>query len=86
MKTGLIGLGAIGTPIAHKQFMYYKDEFVLLASEEIKQMLSAQKIHVNSDLVNPLILSDQDVDLLNEPLGLIIICITQNRVHIQAGR
>lgn len=27
IKIGLMGLGVIGTPIAHKLFNYYKDDF-----------------------------------------------------------
>ena len=75
MRTGLIGLGAIGTPIAHRLFMHDGDDFVLLASEERKQMILQRETRVNGDLLNPRVLSGEDALLLGNPLELILICV-----------
>lgn len=73
MKIGLIGLGAIGTPIAHKLYTHYGSDFYLIASEEIKKMLNAQTIYVNGDLFDPAIYSDKDEIGFNT--DLIVVCI-----------
>ena len=69
MRIGLIGLGAIGTPIAHKLFKKYGKDFCLIASEDIKKMLLSKDIIVNGEVIAPNIYSDRDkerpfVDLL----------------------
>ena len=60
MRIGLIGLGVIGTPIAHKMFRRYGDGFMLVASEDIKEKLLSKEIYVNGDLLSPHIYSDKD--------------------------
>ena len=75
MKIGLIGLGVIGTPIAHKLFKYYNNDFVLLANEEIKNSLISRDIQVNGDLLNPQVMSEKDCEKQDFSLDLIIICV-----------
>ena len=59
MRIGLIGLGAIGTPIAHKLFKKYGDDFCLIASADIKQLLLSKPICVMFLRLAVLILNDQ---------------------------
>ena len=73
MRIGLIGLGAIGTPIAHKLFKKYGDDFCLIASADIKQLLLSKPICVNGEVISPNIYSDKDSE---KPfVDLLMICI-----------
>lgn len=73
MKTALIGLGAIGTPIAHKLYMRYGDDFFLLADEERKMQLMKKDIHINGDVFRPMIFSESDRNV--DSPELLIICV-----------
>ena len=73
MKIGLIGLGAIGTPIAHKLFKKYGNDFCLIASEDIKKMLLSKDIVVNGEVIAPNIYSDRDKE--RPFVDLLMICI-----------
>lgn len=73
IKIGLMGLGVIGTPIAHKLFNYYKDDFFLVASGERKKKLERQKLVINNELFNPRIISKKED--LNNSISLLIVCV-----------
>lgn len=73
IKIGLMGLGVIGTPIAHKLFNYYKDDFFLVASGERKKKLEKQKMVINNDVFNPRIISKKED--LNNSISLLIVCV-----------
>lgn len=73
IKIGLMGLGVIGTPIAHKLFNYYKDDFFLVASGERKKKLERQKMVINNDVFNPRIISKKED--LNNSISLLIVCV-----------
>lgn len=69
---GLIGLGAIGTPIADKLYNKYSDRFVLIANDFFKKQLLAQEMYINGQSFRPEIVSDKKGI---EHLSLIMICI-----------
>lgn len=69
---GLIGLGAIGIPIAHKLYKEYGDHFVLIASGERKKRLE-DKMYVNNELFSPMVISDKNE--IDGELSLLIVCI-----------
>ena len=73
MKTALIGLGAIGTPIAHKLYTKYGDTFFLLADEERKERLKEKDIRINGDLFRPQIYSEADA--VADCPDLLIVCV-----------
>ena len=72
-NVALIGLGVIGTPIAHRLYLSRNNHFYLVANKERKQKLLQKKIKINGDSFAPKIISDKteidgDVDLL-------IVCV-----------
>lgn len=69
----LIGLGVIGTPIAHKLNKKYHDRFMLVARGSRRNKLESQKMKINGDEFSPKMLSD--ISELDEPLSLLIVCI-----------
>ena len=73
MKIGLIGLGAIGTPIAHKLYKKYGNDFFLIASEDIKKLILSKETYVNGDLFDPDIRTDKDTQ--GKIADLLLICI-----------
>lgn len=70
---GLIGLGVTGSPIAHKFYNYYGDDFCLIASPRIKEQLCEEKMHINGDAFKPAIISDAEE--FGKTLDLIVICV-----------
>ncbi|MFI3202467.1 MAG: ketopantoate reductase family protein [Eubacteriales bacterium] len=72
-KIGLIGLGVIGSPIAHKLWLKYKDDFCVLASGEIKEYLTSSDIFINDEIFAPKIISDKHE--LGCELDLVIVCV-----------
>lgn len=72
-KVGLIGLGVIGTPIAHKLHNAYQDGFVLVADEKRRAVLENQRMEINGEDFRPRIISDKSE--LDSPLDLLIVCV-----------
>lgn len=73
IKIGLIGLGVIGTPIAHKLYNYYNDDFFLIANGERRKWLERHNMRINNELFAPKIISKKEE--LEKPLSLLIVCI-----------
>lgn len=69
----LIGLGVIGTPIAHKLNNAYHDNFMIVARGQRREKLESQHITINGEPFVPRILSDKSE--LVEPLSLLIVCV-----------
>lgn len=72
-KTGLIGLGVIGSPIANVLYKYYKDNFYLIANDERKEKLQRRRIVINNERFSPRIISSRNE--LDGDLDLLIVCI-----------
>ncbi|MCR4924157.1 MAG: 2-dehydropantoate 2-reductase [Lachnospiraceae bacterium] len=74
MKIALIGLGAIGVPIAHKLNKKYKDDFFLIADNERKKKLKDESIKINDEPFKPLILSESDFQTAGSA-DILIVCV-----------
>ncbi|MFI3163490.1 MAG: ketopantoate reductase family protein [Bacillota bacterium] len=72
-KIGLIGLGVIGSPIAHKLWLKYKNDFCILASGEFKSLLTSSEILINETKFEPAIIEKKEE--LGKTLDLIIVCV-----------
>lgn len=69
----LIGLGVIGTPIAHNLFVAKKEKFYLVASGERRKRLENNTILINDDIFAPKIISS--CNEIEEKINLIIVCV-----------
>lgn len=69
----LIGLGVIGTPIAHKLYKAYGDRFALVAGGERKKRMQETQIRINGEEFQPRIISS--VAELDEAPCLFLVCI-----------
>jgi phenylacetate-CoA ligase len=70
---GLIGLGAIGSPIADKLFSKYGNDFCLIASGERYERFVSDKLFINDRPFTPKMISSRKE--LDDELSLIIVCI-----------
>ena len=69
----LIGLGAIGTPIAHKLYNTYGNTFALVASGVFREELENTELAVNGEEYNPKIISDKSE--AENAVDLLLICV-----------
>lgn len=69
----LIGLGVIGTPIAHNLFISQKENFYLVASGERRIKLEKRNMRVNGDVFDPVVISTSDE--IKEKIELLIVCV-----------
>ena len=69
----LIGLGAIGSPLAHLLYQKYSDDFILLANREIASDLKKQSIYINGRAFSPRI--ETPDDSLDRPVSILFVCV-----------
>ena len=69
----LIGLGAIGTPLAHLLWKKYCDDFILLADDVHADRLRSKKMSINGEEFSPQIVSHKDD--LKKPVKIVFICV-----------
>lgn len=69
----LIGLGAIGTPIAHKLNNAYGDNFSLIAGGAFRKELENSQLTVNGQSFSPKIISD--LSEIENQVELLIVCV-----------
>ena len=69
----LIGLGAIGTPLAHLLYKKYQSEFILLADEQHAKKLREKDISINGDKFAPGIVDNRN--LLHRPIKVVFVCV-----------
>ena len=74
MKIALIGLGAIGVPIADKLFQKYRDDFLLIADNERKAQIKNRNIQINHRLFNPQIVSEDDQPIIGT-IDILLVCV-----------
>lgn len=74
MKIALVGLGAIGVPIAHKLYNKFHEDFYLLADNERKEKLQKKTITINTDKFAPAIITENDQETIGH-LDLIVVCV-----------
>lgn len=72
-SVGLIGFGAIGTPIAHKLYNKYHDRFILIASGKRREKLQNQEITINGEKFHPTVVSSKQE--VRDSLQLLIVCV-----------
>lgn len=72
-KIGLIGLGAIGAPLANILYKYYGDRFVLVSGDEHAGRLKSGRIRINGDRFDPKVLTPTDHG--DEKLEVLFICV-----------
>ena len=70
---GLIGLGVIGVPIAHKLYKKYKDDFIVLASGKRKERLLHGQMVVNGENFTPRVISASSE--IKKHVDLLIVCV-----------
>lgn len=69
----LIGLGAIGSPLAHRLYQQYAEQFILLANQEIAAELKRQPIFINGSIFAPRIVTPDDT--LGQPIKAVFVCV-----------
>lgn len=69
----LIGLGAIGTPIAHKLYKTYGNQFALVASGTRRKRLEESQMLVNGEKFVPSVISKAE-EAVNK-VALLLVCI-----------
>ena len=57
-SVGLVGLGAIGTPLASALFGKFKENFFLIADAKHERKLKKQNVYINGLLFAPSIITD----------------------------
>ncbi len=78
-KIALIGLGAIGAPLANLLYKKYKERFVLLSSKDFLYTLTEKGLVINNEPFRPGIVSDREQ--LDVPLGVVFVCV--KNYHIE---
>lgn len=69
----LVGLGVIGTPLAHLLYCYDKDNFALLADEIHADKLKKSTLYINKTVFSPKIFSNKDK--LDKKIDIVFICV-----------
>ena len=71
-KVGLIGLGTIGIPIAHKLIKKIPNSFFAIAKGKYRRRFEGREIYVNGEIFSPKFV---DVKVESKKLSLCIICV-----------
>lgn len=79
-KIALIGLGAIGAPLADLLYRKYKESFVLLSSKEFLHTLTNKELIINSQTFSPRIVSDKKQ--LDKDVDVLFVCV--KNYHIES--
>ena len=69
----LIGLGAVGVPIANLLFKKHNNNFILLSSKEFLYTLTDKDIYINNELFQPNIVSEKTS--LEKKISLLIVTV-----------
>lgn len=77
---GLIGLGAIGAPLADLLFRKYNENFILLSSKDFLHTLMDKELIINNRPFSPRIVSDK-TQLFKE-IDILFVCV--KNYHIEA--
>lgn len=79
----LIGLGAIGVPLANLLYKKYGDNFVLLSDEAHASKLKKNKIYINDEIFSPKIATCKEE--LNGGIDAIFVCVKNYSLHSAAS-
>ena len=69
----LIGLGAVGVPIANLLFKKYGNDFILLSSKDFLYTLTDKDIYINNELFQPEVMSE--ISQLKKNISLVIVTV-----------
>lgn len=69
----LIGLGAVGVPIANLLFKKYNKDFILLSSKDFLYTLTDKDIYINNELFQPEVMSEKSQ--LIKKISLLIVTV-----------
>ncbi|MBR0400178.1 MAG: ketopantoate reductase family protein [Mogibacterium sp.] len=70
---GLIGLGAIGAPLAELLYKYYGDRFILVSDEKHAARLKSGRIRINGNRFDPKVITPENHS--GEKLDVLFICV-----------
>lgn len=73
----LVGLGAVGAPLAHHLWKEYGDDFALLSSVDFLHTL--EELHINGEEFKPNIFSSPEQ--LKKKVGIVFICVKNYHVE-----
>lgn len=76
----LIGLGAIGAPLADLLYKKYKENFILLSSKEFLHTLTEKELMINNKPFSPSIVSDKKQ--LDKDVDVLFVCV--KNYHIES--
>lgn len=72
----LIGLGAVGAPLANILYKEFKDDFVLLSSKDF--LFTLKNVYVNGRKFEPKIVTNKNQ--LKKPIGVVFICVKNYQI------
>lgn len=70
---GLIGLGAIGSPLASLLHKHYGDQFVLLSDESHAKRLQSGRLHINGESFSARVLTPNNY--AGEKIKVLFVCV-----------
>jgi len=70
---GLIGLGVIGTPLAHLLYKCQKENFVLLTDEQHARAINKSTIYINKESFEPKVVIHREE--LCQPIDVLFLCV-----------
>lgn len=73
----LIGLGAVGSPLAHKLWKKYGDDFVLLSSEDF--LFTLKDLYINGEPFNPKVITKREE--LDKKIDIVYVCVKNYHVE-----
>lgn len=73
----LVGLGAVGAPLAHHLWKEYGEDFALLSSEDFLHTL--EELHINGEEFTPTVFSRPEQ--LKKKIGIVFICVKNYHVE-----
>ena len=77
---GLIGLGAIGAPLADLLYQRYNKNFILLSSRDFLHTLTDNELVINKRVFSPLIVTDKKQ--LAKDIDVLFVCV--KNYHIES--
>ena len=77
----LMGLGAVGTPLANLLYKQYGDNFILLSSKDFLHTLTNRPIYINGELFAPRIVSEKSE--LEGKIRCVFLCV--KNYHVEAA-
>lgn len=69
----VLGLGVVGSPLAHLLYKKYGDDFALLTSKDFLHSLTDNDLYINGELFSPNIFYKREQ--LKKEIGVLFICV-----------